>query len=129
MMTGIANISPTLLMAILCLFAGCVQRTDNSKDLDSVESLMSEMPDSALHLLRFIDGSRLGNKRELARYALLMSMALDKNYIDTATLDVLQPAIDFYLKEGKGTPDEKLRTLYCQGRIYQNAGDEEKAKG
>ena len=31
---------------------------------------------------------------------------------------ILQPAIDYYLK--KGTPDEKLKTYYYQGRIYQN---------
>ncbi len=54
-----------------------------------------------------------------------MSMALDKNYIDTTTFDVLQPAIDYYLK--KGTPDEELRTYYYQGRIYQNQGDRNKA--
>lgn len=50
-----------------------------------------------------------------------MSMALDKNYIDTTTFDVLQPAIDYYLT--RGTADEKLRTLYYQGRIYQNNGE------
>lgn len=52
-------------------------------------------------------------------------MALDKNYIDTTTFDVLQPAIDYYLK--KGSPDEKLRTYYYQGRIYQNQGDDDSA--
>lgn len=29
----------------------------------------------------------------------LMFMALDKNYIDTTTFDVIQPAINYYLKE------------------------------
>ena len=52
-------------------------------------------------------------------------MALDKNYIDTTTFDVLQPAIDYYIENG--TPDEQLRTYYYQGRIYQNTGDEDMA--
>lgn len=52
-----------------------------------------------------------------------MSQALDKNYIDTTTFDVLQPAIDYYVNKDKGTPDEKLKTLYYQGRIYQNIPD------
>ena len=52
-------------------------------------------------------------------------MALDKNYIDTTTFDVLQPAIDYYIK--KGSPDEKLRTYYYQGRIYHNQGDDDMA--
>ena len=48
-------------------------------------------------------------------------MALDKNYIDTTDFSVLQPAIDYYLT--KGTPDQKLRTYYYQGRIYDNKGN------
>ena len=62
---------------------------------------------------------------EVARYALMKSMALDKNYVDTTTFDVLQPAIDYYFK--KGSPDERLRTYYYQGRIYQNRGDDDLA--
>lgn len=52
-------------------------------------------------------------------------MALDKNYIDTTTFDIIQPAIDYYLK--KGTSDEKLKTYYYQGMIYLNRGDKEEA--
>lgn len=50
-----------------------------------------------------------------------MSMALDKNYIDTADLAVISPAIEYYIREGIGTPDERLRTHFYEGRIYQNA--------
>ena len=52
-------------------------------------------------------------------------MALDKNYIDTTTFDILQPAIDYYIKNG--TPDEKLKTYYYQGRIYQNRQENDSA--
>lgn len=52
-------------------------------------------------------------------------MALDKNYVDRTDFDVLQPAIDYYLKNGNA--DEKLRTYYYQGRIFQNRGDLESA--
>lgn len=54
-----------------------------------------------------------------------MSTALDKNYIDTTGFAVLQPAMDYYLK--KGTAEEKLKTYYYQGVIYNNRGDIEKA--
>lgn len=93
--------------------------------LDRAESLIEAHPDSALILLEEIEKSELGSKEEQARYALLMSMALDKNYIDTTNFDVIQPAIDYYLK--KGNADEKLRTYYYQGRIFQNQGDRDKA--
>lgn len=82
---------------------------------------MNQYPDSALTILRGIEKSYLKSKTEQARYGLLMSQALDKNYIDTTTFDILQPAIDYYLE--KGTPDEKLKTLYYQGRIFMNKSE------
>lgn len=69
--------------------------------------------------------SQILKEKSDSQIALLKSMALDKNYIDTTTFDVLQPAIDYYLK--KGTPDEKLRTYYYQGRIYMNQDDNDLA--
>ncbi|MDE6638022.1 MAG: hypothetical protein K2K32_07295, partial [Muribaculaceae bacterium] len=93
--------------------------------LHQVEYLMEDQPDSALLLLNEIDADKLKNSRIKARYALLKSMALDKNYIDTTTFDVLQPAIDYYLRQGN--PDDKLKTLYYQGVIYQNAGKDDLA--
>lgn len=89
------------------------------------EILMEDDPESSLSILDSINPERLKSSRDKARYSLLKSIAIDKNYIDTTTFDILQPAIDYYLK--KGTPDEKLRTLYYQGRIYQNRGEDEEA--
>ena len=86
---------------------------------------MDAKPDSALVVLENIPASSVKGKEAAARYALLKSIALDKNYIDTTNFDVLQPAIDYYIKNGK--PDEKLRTYYYQGRIYQNKGDDDSA--
>lgn len=90
--------------------------------MDMAEDLMDTKPDSAIVILENIPIININNKKIAARYALLKSMALDKNYIDTTTFDVLQPAIDYYTKNG--TPDEKLRTYYYQGRIYQNRGED-----
>lgn len=103
----------------------CTDNSEAEKRLTSAEALMNQHPDSALAILQGIDRSSLSSGKEKARYALLMSQALDKNYIDTTTFDILQPAIDYYID--KGTPDEKLTTFYYQGRIYQNKGDEDNA--
>jgi hypothetical protein len=110
----------TIVFISLSLIYSCNNDTLTSRQLDIVESIIEQKPDSALYILNNIvpDSS---DKVVLARYALLKSMALDKNYIDTTTLNVLQPAIDYYLENG--SPDNKLRTLYYQGRIYQNAGN------
>lgn len=103
----------------------CDRHTVAWDKMNTAESMMEEHPDSALTILNNLDTISFGGKEESARFALLKSMALDKNYIDTTDFKVLQPAIDYYLK--KGTPDEKLRTYYYQGRIYQNRGEEDKA--
>ena len=110
-----------ILATILLTFTGCGRPGRFNDRMDQAEHLMESRPDSALSILSTIDKSRLAGDETKARYALLMSMAIDKNYIDTTNFDILQPAIDYYLK--KGTPDEKLRTCYYQGRIYQNKGD------
>lgn len=110
---AIIFLSISLLMAVCCDRHG-----EADSRMDKAESLMVSKPDSALMVLDSITPEMLSGKKSKARYALLKSMALDKNYIDTTTFDVLQPAIDYYLK--KGSADEKLRTYYYQGRIYQN---------
>lgn len=118
-----------LCAAMLMLFSWLMVSCSESKEqkvLNRVESVIEAHPDSALTLLRGVDKASLGSDKERARYALLMSMALDKNYIDTTTFDVLQPAIDYYLDNGN--PDDRLKTLYYQGRIYQNKGDRDNAR-
>ncbi len=118
----------SLLIAILYIsvtFTGCRHKTAAWTTMNEAERLIPTHPDSSLSILSAIDTHTLGDEEEKARYALLMSMALDKNYIDATTFEILQPAIDYYLK--KGTPDEKLRTLYYQGRICQNGKNDDMA--
>ena len=113
-----------VLISVIMLVA-CERHTPAWKQMDIAESLMNTKPDSSLAVLDGIPTSDIKGKETSARYALLKSMALDKNYIDTTTFDVLQPAIDYYVKHG--SPDEQLRTYYYQGRIYQNQGDDDSA--
>ena len=115
-------ISLAAALMVMIMPSGCRHKTAAWNEMDIAENLIETQPDTALSILSAIDKSRLGDKEERARYALLMSMALDKNYIDTTSFAVLQPAIDYYLKHG--TPDEKLRTLYYQSCIYRNRGDD-----
>jgi tetratricopeptide (TPR) repeat protein len=117
----------SLVLLILLIYSSlfsCSNSNEQEK-LDYAETIMEVHPDSALTLLSSIDKRKISRRKQKAQYALLMSIALDKNYIDTTTFDVLQPAIDYYLK--KGTPDEKLRTYYYQGVIFQNQGDRDNA--
>ena len=111
-----------ILSFILCL-ASCTRHSKEWEKLQDVETYIVTNADSAWVTLQNIRPETLASKEEKAKHALLLSMAMDKNYIDRTDFEVLQPAIDYY--SGKGTPDDKLRTYYYQGRIYQNKGDKD----
>lgn len=113
------------IIALCLLFVGCGHNTEIDRQLAEVERLIEIAPDSAMAIIDRINVNGLSGREQNAHYALLKSMALDKNYIDTTTFDVLQPAIDYYLEHG--TPDEKLRTYYYQGVIFHNQGDRDNA--
>ena len=110
----------TIILA-LCL-GSCGQHSKHWETLAQIESYIEERPDSALKVLQGMDKDELSGMEEKAKHALLLSMAMDKNYIDGTDFDVLQPAIDFY--EDNGSATDKLRTYFYQGRIYQNAGND-----
>ena len=117
----------SLVLMLLMLACTVISCSDNKNQytLNCVESLIETSPDSAMTLLSSIDKQSLSGDKQKAQYALLMSMALDKNYIDTTTFDVLQPAIDYYLNYG--SDNDKLRTHYYQGVILQNQGNRDDA--
>lgn len=118
-----------VMVAPMMLFMTGCGRPDSRVEmiLNASDSLMQERPDTVLELLESIDGGKIRNHAQAARYSLLHAMAIDKNYIDTTDMLLLQPAIDYYIEEEKGSPDDRLRTFYYQGRIYQNLGERAKA--
>ena len=116
---------PFMLVILALFYCSCSNSLDVSNLLDDIDSYIENHPDSALHTLRNIEKGQLSNNKLKAKYSLLMTMALDKNYIDTTNFNLLQPAIEYYLRKGNAT--EKLRTYYYMGRICVNAQDEEQA--
>lgn len=93
--------------------------------LDVVESVINERPDSALAIIKSIDTLSLKSSAIKARYSLLHSMALDKNYIDTTNVNVVLPAVNYYQKHGSG--EERFKAYYYLGRIQYNAGNDNAA--
>lgn len=108
-------------LTLMLVITSCDRKISTWSEMTKAESLINTYPDSSYNVLSQIDKNKLTGDTEKARYALLMSMALDKNMVDTTSFEILQPAIDYY--KTNGTTDEKLRTLYYQGRIYQNRSD------
>ena len=114
-----------VLMAVTIFSCKDVRNGEVYRLLTDVDSYIESRPDSALAVLEGINKAELTTKELEAKYALLMSMALDKNYIDLQSDSVIAPAVRYY--ENHGTPDERLLTHYYRGVIYLNDGDRESA--
>lgn len=108
-----------LLAGAFCLSCG---RQEVTAVLDRAETFMQEQPDSSLHLLRALDGARIPGASHKARYALLYSQALDKNYIDVDNDSLIRVAVDYYKR--RGDAHQKALAYFYLGRVYDNAGDE-----
>lgn len=102
------------------LLVSCDNRQTKSL-LQDVETYIQERPDSALRVLRKVDSLTLNTKSLQARYSVLFAMALDKNYIDTTALSILEPTVAYY--EKFGSPKDKMLSYYYLGRIYSNRKD------
>lgn len=107
----------TVIILALSLVS-CSQHSKHWETLAQVESSIEERPDSALTILQGMDKDELSGMEEKAKYALLLSMAMDKNYIDRTDFDVLQPAIDYY--EDTDDKHHKMLAYYHLARIQFN---------
>ena len=121
----IYRVFAAVLAAITIVSCNDARKSETFRLLEDVDSYIEARPDSALAVLEGIDKSELTSKELEAKYALLLSQALDKNYIDLQSDSIIAPAVNYY--KYHGTDDERFRTLYYAGRVYQNAGDIEAA--
>ena len=109
-----AHMLLTFLLSLFLNYAG------NTSLLDRIDSIIESDPDSAYVLLTDLDRSDLSRK-EMARFSVLYSMALDKNYIDVASDSIICYAVNYYRHHGDA--DYKMRAYYYLGLVKQNAGD------
>ncbi|MDE6872195.1 MAG: hypothetical protein K2J62_08790 [Bacteroidales bacterium] len=113
------------LIAEIILAVSCGNNADVAKRLDAIENYIDTRPDSALLVLKNISKDGFLTKKQRARHALLYSIALDKNYVDIRNDSLINISVSYY--KHHGTADEKLKSYYYQGRIYNNSGDNEAA--
>ena len=116
-----------LLVLLLCtsvVFLSCKDNQIGSA-LTSAEISMNDNPESSLEILKSIDKDLLSTCKQKAKFALLYSMALDKNYIDIKTDSIIAPAVKYY--ENHGSKEERFLCNYYNARIYENCGDKKNA--
>lgn len=114
-----------LLAVALMSLASCTVRKAQWNALLDVESYIEEHPDSALSILEAMSAEKIHGRKAEAKFSLLYSMALDKNYIDTADLSIIAPAVQYYRHHGSAT--DKMLANYYRGIISFNAEDYEEA--
>ena len=104
--------------------AGCERSFHHriiSHQLDSAEALIHRRPDSALRIVYSADTTLLSMRKDRARYALLRTMAEDKNYIDKSDDSVIRIAQEYYEKHG--TDQDKMLSWYYLGIIQKNGAN------
>lgn len=107
------------ILIILELFS--CDRVDIRQKLDSAELYLQQKPDSALAILTSIKMEDLSNKGTIARYALLMSAAKDKNYIDVTDDSLINIAVNYYSE--RDVIKYRMMSNYYSGLIKTRNGD------
>ena len=114
--THMKNILSILLL--LLAFTACGDKSSLTDVLNRAEALMNEHPDSSLNLLRTLTFDDFRKEKNRARYALLHSQALDKNYIDVTSDSLISVAVDYYKDEDEVR--NKFLSYYYMGRVHAN---------
>ena len=110
-----------LLSFVILAVSSCGNDHHIYRTLKDIGTFISDSPDSAYNVLSGIDKKRISRYRTLAKYSLLMSIALDKKYIDVTEDTLIRPAVLWY--ERHGSDKDRMLAYYYHGRIYQNAED------
>lgn len=100
------------LIILLLSSVSCQLDAEIRNDLLRAKQDLQESPDHALNILEQIDPATIRNKRVRAEYALLYSMALDKNYIFVKSDSLIRIARDFYRRS------KDLRSRYLSKYYY-----------
>ncbi len=110
------------LFACIMVLAGCGDR--HCKAIDTAYAIVNDSPDSALSILNHVNQHELARK-EMARYALVCTIAQDKSGLDVSNDSLLGVAYTYYYSK----PDDSLyaKCQYYMGKYYMLNGSSEKA--
>ncbi len=110
-------ISAIILAAVL---GGCAD-PEVDRRLARAEALMMTAPDSALAILDSVDTTTIHDVGNQALYALLLTQAQDKNFIDKTDTSLISQAVRYYADNGSRR--NRMLSLYYLGKIQLNAAD------
>lgn len=108
-----------LLTVMVSMICPSCHRDKGNPSLDTAEKIIMSRPDSALHILQSMTPEEISSAADRARYALLYSKALDKNYIDVDCDSLITDAVEYYDRHGDDI--RRAEAYYYLGRVYENA--------
>lgn len=113
-----------LCVAVLLTAVSCDEAPATNNRLDMAESVMQQHPDSALSILEAIPDASITTAEGRARYALLISRARHRCYIDETDDSLISTAVEYYTLHPSTSPfcgyGYKMLALYHQGVIREN---------
>ena len=110
---------------VTTLLFSCTRHSEHWETLALADDIIQGNPEEALSLLNNIDVRQLDSDKMKARYALVYSKALFKNYVDAPNDSLISSAVDYY--EEHGTTSEKFYAYLYQGLVRYQLNDYEKS--
>ena len=109
-----------LILVVSALLPGCGSGKYDERLLKA-EELMDNRPDSSLHILDSLNPAALRQERDKVLYALLLTMAQDKNQMKPQNDSLIASAVEYF--EDNKDETRLARAYHYQGRVKQLKGD------
>ena len=124
-MINIKNIPIALVAALVLMAAGCHHDSATMRELSRIDTMVYHYHEQeALPLLQEMNTGQM-SKQEQAYHAVLLSMALYKNYIPSTSDSAINEAVNYYKRSGDDL--KYLKALISQGCVCEDIGDLERA--
>lgn len=126
MRTNVIVYTAFLFLASL-LIVSCHEDSDDlNATFSKIEKCMEVYPDSALNLLKAIPHPEKLHGKSQADYALLMTQAMDKNYMKISSDSLIDVALNYYTVN-RSDPEMRAKAQFYYGRVMLELEDHEEA--
>ena len=110
-----------IVVGAVVLLTGC-GGNGYTLELRAIDSMISEKPDSALHLLDSLGSESAGwSKSQRMRHSLLTMKAQNKAYVPFTSDTIAKGLVSYYDKNG--TPNDRVLAHYLLGCVYRDLGE------
>ena len=114
-----------ILPLVVVLAVGCTTDPHVTEQISHAESIVVDLPDSALGIMRSISPNVLRNKHDAAHYQLVYSEAIYYSGIDSDSDSITRPMAEYYMTSDNHA--ERARALYMHAYVLKTAGEEAEA--